>query len=373
MIRQLPAIDDVNEYLRTHGWIISGRWRSASVWSLQTFDVLVPASEHLTDTPQRLHELVQCVAAAEGRRPASVWRDMAASTLDTVSYRTMGEPGAPVALPLCAYTVGAVHELITVTAHAALLESPAAFVETGPDPVAILLAQSLVSPHEDAPGLDICLPSDTGRPDPLGRRTVVRLLHNATLACQTIDARVSVEHPDLQTISFAERRALAALAGPQQTTGFTLGFHWSWRAPRTDETVDIPPEASRKHARRTADEGKRPTGPAVGAVEGFVVSLSDDPASARWRITVRGHLEVDGATVGKRRPVTVDLGDATRYAAALAAHRDGLPVRASGALDRSRRTPEIDAATDGFTVLTPDSVTTERRQDSHGRRPADSE
>ncbi|RJO74859.1 hypothetical protein D5S18_15630 [Nocardia panacis] len=373
-MRQLPAIEDVNEYLREHGWIFTGTWRTAQVWSLRSFDVLVPASDTLGDTPRRLRELVQCIADAEERPSATVWRDLAAPGLDTISYLTAAEAG-PVALPLRAYTMHAVHELITLTAHAALNESSATAAEVEPDPVAALLAQSVTSPRVDVPGLDIGLPNDPCHPDPLGRRTAARLLRNATLLYRTTATleRDDGEHTESPDISSEERKALAALAGPGHTATFILEFHWSWRLPRRDERLEIPPEACMRHLHQAENDTEQLSARVAGVVEGLVVGLSDEPGNARWRVTIRGPLVIDGVTTGRPRLVTVRLGDADSYEAALTAHRSGRPVRVEGDVDRSRRVPEIDAATDSFTVFAPDSSSTERRQDTDGRRPIDPE
>jgi hypothetical protein len=121
LMRKKSALADVTAYLRGHGWTISGRWRNASVWSWQDFDVLVPPTDAVADATTRLRELVQCVADAEDRSPEAVWRDMTNPAADIVAYRTTGDPEL-VSLAAGTRTVLAVRALIVVCAREVLCD-----------------------------------------------------------------------------------------------------------------------------------------------------------------------------------------------------------------------------------------------------------
>jgi hypothetical protein len=141
--------------------------------------------------------------------------------------------------------------------------------------------------------------------------------------------------------------ALANLAGQDRTAPFELGFRWSRRAPLTDEELRFPTGAGERI--HTAGKRTEPSAEgAAGVVEGPVHRLSDDEHGERWRIGVRGVLQVDGKTIGRRRLVAVSLRSAEEYDAALVAHRDGHVVRARGVITSQRG---ITAADDGFTVI----------------------
>jgi len=347
---QTPRIGDVIDYLRAHGWAVTGEWRNASVWSWREFDVLVPPTDATADATVRLRELARCVADAEDRSPEAVRRDMATPAVDLISYRVRDAAG-PVTLPAGVRAVSAVRDLIAVCAHEVLGEPGHAPHDETSDVVRALLERSLLSVSDEVFGLDVSLPIEEGDPDPLGRRTALRVLRNSTAvlhAVRSSDAD-AFEQVFRQGISESVCDALADLAGGDRTSQFELGFRWSRRAPLVNEAVEFPRGAGQR-IRTTSRPAEQVAGTARGVVEGPVISLSDDEAGVRRRIKVRGVLEVDGVATGGQRQVTVWLGDARDYEAALAAHRDGRIVRAEGAVAGSHRTREITAADEGFTV-----------------------
>ncbi|WP_433656852.1 hypothetical protein ACQPW1_36215 [Nocardia sp. CA-128927] len=345
---RIPTIDGVVGYLRGHGWTITGQWRNASVWTWQDFDVLVPPSDVVADATTRLRELVQCVADAEGRSPAAIWRDMTAPAADVVAYRTSADPGS-ITLPAGARTILAVRDLITFCAQEAMDESGSMRHDIPGSTVSALLEGSLLTLSDGIPGLDIALPIDPDDPDPLGRQTALRLLRGSDAvrqAAYSSDAD-AFEQIFRQGISPAECEALAELAGPGETLAFELGFHWSWLMPRPEVSVQFPTGAGERIRRGGLRVDPAPL-PPVGVVEGPVISLSDDPGSDRWHIRVRGVLVVDGAPVGRTRLVNVSLGDSGNYEVAITAHRDGHTVRAAGTV--TGRPAGINVTAAGFTV-----------------------
>ncbi|MFI1913085.1 hypothetical protein [Nocardia sp. NPDC020380] len=349
-MRNTPAITDITGYLRVHGWVDSGRWRTATIWTRQDFDVLVPPSTSVADAGIRLRELVRCVADAEQRSPDAVWRDMSAPTADTVSYRAVRD-GDPITVALGAHTVLAVRDLVVACAHEVLGEPAPARRSPMPGPVHALLEQSLLALSNEL-ALEVSVPMTDGDPDSLGRRTTLRMQHIAAALRRIADSAESSAIEDIarQGVSDAECAALAELAGPEYDLPFELGFHWSWRAPREDTTVRYPAGAGRRIARASGSRAQRSRDGGPGAVQGDVIALSDDPGGARWRIKVRGNLELNGTAVDGIRTVAVALGDEQNYALALAAHRDGQTVRAEGTAAPHRRGTEITVTAGGFTT-----------------------
>ncbi len=344
-------IDRVIAYLAARGWTVSGHWRGADIWTRSEFDVLVPSTDSVGDVVPRLRELVSCVADSEGVPAELIWREIATPAVDVVSYRTHDALEA-LTLPTGVAALGAVSDLIAVSAGESLGDNRVGFRRGYPDEVRLLLDRSLLSLTEDTIGLEVWLPYDDD-PESLGRRTALRILHSCRTVLYAIDSDEvgAFERFSREGISEAVCRALADLAGPDRTAAFELGFRWSPLAPRDDASVHFPSGAGT----RIATAGRREetaSQDTSGVVEGLVTGLSDDAdGNNRWRIKVRGFLRADGDRDGERRQsVTVRLPTAEDYAAALAAHRDGRVVRASGVLVRKRRTVEIHSAEQGFTL-----------------------
>jgi hypothetical protein len=337
-----PKVEDVLDYLRAHGWAMTGRWRNATVWSLHEFDVLVPPTDAMADTPGRLRDLVQCVAEAEGRTPRTVGRDIVLPAVDIVSYRAR-DTAESVTLPTGIRSLRAARDLVVACAQE---------VVTGTSETAGgLLDRSFLSLSEEVFGVDIALPYEEGSPEPLGRRTALRVLRSSTVvlaAAGSSDAN-AFEQVFREGVSVDVCAALADLAGQNREAAFELGFRWSRRAPLKDEAVEFPTGAG-KRIRAAGKRIESPAEDAVGVVEGPVHSLSDDENGERWRIGVRGVLQVDGTVSGRRRLVPVWLRSAHDYDAALVAHRDGHVVRAQGVITSTRG---ITAADNGFTVIQP--------------------
>ncbi|WP_067654322.1 hypothetical protein [Nocardia harenae] len=315
-----PPIGDITGYLRATGWTCTGNWRGAEVWSRDEFDVLVPPAE-LPDTAARLRELTRCVADAERRTPAAVWRDLGRVRFDVIGYRGAASTES---VPAGLRAVQAVHDLL---AHAAQ--------ETLGADGAELLDRARIAPGDEVFGVDLALPADDG-----GRRTVLRLLRTCAAVRKAAD---SGSAPD--GVPEPICLAVADLAGAGRAGAFELTFRWSPLNPRPHEALTFPAGAgARIHAAATLAES------ATAVVAGPVTGLVDDEEGERRLIRVRGVLELDGTPVGRRRTVPVRLPADADYERALAAHRDGRSVRAEGAVTDGR-TRGIAAAPGGFTVL----------------------
>lgn len=321
-------VEDVLDYLRAHGWTPTGRWRNAAVWSLGEFDVLVPPTDTMADTPGRLRELVLCVADSEGRSPRSVGRDIALPAVDVVSFRTRD---TEISLPTGVRSLCATRDVVVSCAQ----EVAVGTTET----VDTLLDRSFLSLSDEVFGVDIAIPYA-----PLGRDTALQVLRGATAVLEAVDTAEQVARTGLSTTFLA---ALANLAGRGRRAPFELGFRWSRRAPLKDEELRFPSGAGERiHA--AAKRTEPSVGGAVGVVEGPVLKLSDNVRGERWRIGVRGLLQIDGEPVGRRRLVPVRLASADDYDAALVAHRERQTVRVRGVITSQRG---ITAADDGFTVI----------------------
>ncbi|MCZ9327260.1 hypothetical protein [Nocardia farcinica] len=332
----IPRIGDVVDYLRTSGWTITGRWRDGQVWSREEFDVLVPPADTLSDTPTRLRELARCVADAEGRSRAAVWRDLLGVGRDSFSYRALArEEAVPLTAGLRA--VNAVHLLVAQSARDVLGNGGRR------DAVRSLLERSSVAPGVDAPGLDITLPLTNGGPDPLGRRAVQHLSRGAAALLAAVsggDATPPVSH----TLGLA----LADLAGVRPAAPFSLSFRWSRRTPLPDGTIEFPADAGER-LRAAALRARRDDRARHGVVEGRVIRLGYDGGDGR-RVTVRGSLVVDDVPTG-HRVVTVRLADAADYHTALAAHRDERRVRVEGTVAGTGRARVLTARSGALRLL----------------------
>ncbi|MEG8183146.1 hypothetical protein GZH49_32295 [Nocardia terpenica] len=303
------------------------------------------------DAGIRLRELARCVADAEDRSLEAVWRDLSTPAVDTVSYRALHDT-ASITVAGGTHTVLAVRDLIVVCAQKALGEPAPTRRGTISGPIRTLLERSLLSLSDEPLVLEVALPMENGDPQSLARRTAMRMLRNATLVRRAAESSEVEVLEDLlrHRVSVDECIALAELAGPEYALPFELGFHWSWLAPEADETVEFPSGSGERIVHLSNKRVGQRTESGHGVVEGSVIGLSDDPDGARWRIKVRGTLEVDGILIDGLRTVAVSLDDDSTYAAALAAHRDRHTVRAAGAVSRHHRRNEIAVTAGGFTV-----------------------
>lgn len=368
MVRPAPAVADVVDYLRDHGWTVTGRWRAADVWSRAEYDVLVPPSDSLADTAIRLRELIRCVAEAEGLPERAIWRDITEPDLDIVTYRRADDTDPTVPLSDGARAVTALRDLVTHSAYAEVTDAPWRTPDAIPTRVRWLLRDTRLTPCTGPFGFEVAIPADHELS--LGRRTVARLWHTATAVRTAARSEDGFAVADLfrYDLSEAAGGALADLAGDGDDAAFALDFRWSRSAPRSDESVAFPAgigpalrdgfAAAEREPMIGAPVDPLPLVAAPppteeGAVEGTVIGLSDDEHGERWVVRIRGVLRVDGVATGRTRAVTVRLADARDYHVALAAHRGGKPVRAQGVVVDTGRAREITTAARGFTVLDP--------------------
>ncbi|MBF6213221.1 hypothetical protein IU433_24110 [Nocardia puris] len=340
---QVPRVRAVTAYLSAHGWTVTAGWRDAQVWSLREFDVLVPASDELADTPSRIRDLARCVADAEDRSPRAVWRDLGSPPADLLLFRARDDIDA-VPLPTGARTVGALRDLLLHCAREAADEAR-------PGDARALLDRARLSLSDRPFGVDVAVPH--AGPDSLGRRTALRVRHSSAAASAAArqDADPAAHLADL---SDAVCRALADLAGPD---GVSLGFRWVGTDSPPPDTVELPGGAGEVLRAEVRARGRRAEPvpdrerPVPGVVEGVVVGLADDAEGDRRRITVRGVLRYAGAPHARRRSVRVRLPGDEDYRVALDAHSAGRAVRAEGEVTGAGRARGIVTVPGGFTVI----------------------
>ncbi|MGW6427082.1 ATP-binding protein [Nocardia sp. NPDC055053] len=174
-----PVIADIVDYLRDHGWTVTGRWRAADIWSRDEYDVLVPPSDTLADTAIRLRELIRCVADAEGLPERAIWRDITEPDLDIVTYHRADDTDPAVLLSDGARALTALRDLVTHSAYAEVTDSPWRTPDSVPTRVRWLLRETRLTACTGPFGFEVAIPVD--HEQSLGRRTAARLLHSATV------------------------------------------------------------------------------------------------------------------------------------------------------------------------------------------------
>lgn len=343
----MPRIRDVTDYLRAHGWETTGRWRGGVVWTWHEFDVLVPPSDDLVDTPVRLRELLACVADAEGRSPNAVERDITMPAVDVVSYRIQDRTPGGVALPVGVRAMRAVRDLVAGCARDAADGRV-------PDAVGTLLNRTLLSPAADERfGVDVYLPVEADAARSLGRLTALQVLHSSTTVAGAANLPDDTVFAEIARQGVAEDVcfALTDLAGQDRRSSFELGFRWSRLGLAGHDAVTVEfPEGLGERVRAGGRRPHQTERPRSAVVEGPVTSLSDDANGDRWRIGIRGVLIVDRVPTGRHRVVPVLLDGPRTYDVALNAHREGSVVRAEGTTTRIGRRQGVDIGTGRFIV-----------------------
>ncbi|MGW8326779.1 hypothetical protein ACWGLE_02590 [Streptomyces sp. NPDC055897] len=253
---------DAARYLRTRGWVEGERVRYSMRWRLRLGDhehtVLLPAITELTDYPNRMADLLQDLAQAEGRTVLSVHADMVLTNVDTQEITT--RPNTPSGtIPLLEGTtaVARVKDLLLSAATAEVLDEPRLVLPRNkPRRAREFLSQALlgttkpgsyifsvqipVEAHpQSSPPSNVSRRADTAEL-PFGRRVSQRLYEAVHAAHKA--AVLSTESGDLTVFAEQARRgvsadlceSLAGLAG-EAGNGFTIAFGWSprWSVPHT--------------------------------------------------------------------------------------------------------------------------------------------
>jgi hypothetical protein len=354
-------VDDIMSYLAHRGWHRSDEtWRSASIWRHDRAEVLVPARDGLGDAAARVRDIVDTLAEVEGRGADTIARDIDWAQTDTQSYRLHTVGSMPGAVPLREQidALRAVQRLVG-SAGRVVAEGPRASFTGGPPRVVtnvldtVHLDASEQSPHE----LFVRIPAGPveGSVVPIGRE-VTRQVHEALTVLndtvrhfvveagvvafdQTVTAGVSAELCD----------AVSRLGGRDRENRFVVGFGWGHGLGPAlpTEPLDFPRGTGViLHEVATRLRGIDSAG--LATISGLVESLHGDPAAERWRLKIRGELLNERGERRTRR-VWVRLADRSEYDRAIAAHREGQAVEASGTL-RVRPRVEIEVEPGMFRI-----------------------
>lgn len=351
------TVIDIAGYLRDTGWERQPEtWRGAAIWSCSDgYDVLVPGRDGMGDGDLRVREIVTVLAEHEQRPGEDITRDIGETRVDTQWVRTFpdGQPSGVTGLRDGMTVLGGVLGAFRATARAVLEGPQLAFRGEATQAVGRFLASvQLGAPRPGSFVLPVRVPLDAvpsdGPGPPLGR-LVTAGLHNSVAVLNTA---VDADEPGVFDTAMAAGvsadlcESLAALGGAGRAP-FEIGFRWARAVPAEAPAGAYRFAADTVPAMTAAAARLRRVGrPDLATMTGLVEKLHQD----QLRIEVRG--ELAAGTVGrKRRVVWVHLPDRASYDAAIVAHRDSRPVRATGVLNGAKRPVELAADPDGFEVL----------------------
>ncbi|MEC3974100.1 hypothetical protein [Amycolatopsis sp. H20-H5] len=351
-----PGVAGITGYLRDNGWQRQPyHWRGAAIWSLGDGEVLVPARDGMGDGELRVREIVDVLAAVEQRSREEIVHDLTMPPADTQWFRVF-----PVGLPSGFATLrqglqvlqGVEGALRAVTRS--VVEGPRlSFRGEAPLAVERLLSQVQLGPaRAGSYVLPVRVPlGETADGDelPLGRKVT------AGLQAAVSALGEAPELPDVGDllaagISADLCKSLAELGGDEGQSAFEVRFRWAngSASPKPEATYRFP-EGAGAVIRTTAEQLRQLGEADTVTVTGLVRSLRQDLSrDDDWSIEVRGDLPAAG---GGRRTVWVRLPGRAAYEAAIAAQREGRPVRARGELAGRGRRTELVAGADGFEVL----------------------
>ncbi|MEO5875994.1 MAG: hypothetical protein ABIS86_18700 [Streptosporangiaceae bacterium] len=326
-------VADLSGYLAASGWVRqAGDWRGASVWVRDgDHELLVPARDGMGDGERRVREVLGVLAAVEGRSPDTIATDVGSPLTDVQWYRSTraDRDGLSGTLSLLEGAQGA----LTAAARAVLSGPRATFEGAPPKEVTALLARVRLAPPD---AVDDPLTLRIPLADPLARPALL-LLQDAALhvrdAVRSVSRTGELEvFDELVTAGVSANlcRALARFAGPYPGHAFELGFRWARDRPAAvpAATVAFGPEAW-PLLRQVGHRLRRLRFTGAASVTGRIGTLYDNGGADRFRVLVHGDVVMEHGT---RRSLWVRLSDSAGYDLALAAHRDGRPVRAEGTL-----------------------------------------
>lgn len=363
-------ITAVSTYLESAGWSRTDRsWHGGAIWTNGAEEVLVPPRDGMGDSAARLRELLHALAAAEERPVTEVTREIAYPLLDSAAFEGPVGPGPEgfIPLPSGLGALRGVHSMFTASALVVLSDSrfPADHAVSE-----LLAGVHLGSTAGRQFALTLLVPLDegsSGQPS-LGRRTLVQM-HSSALAVREAAGTgdpASFEEVAETGVTAEFCTALSSLAGDELQQPFTLGFRWARGvpAPFPDRRLAFPAgagEVIRAGAQRLDTDRSQVAAsapaPETGAVSivGRIETLQDTPGGTnRWRIKIRGALEVEGRRAA-RRSLWIRLTGQEQYDEALAAHQQHREVRIGGTWTEATRGARIQADPDGLQLVdTPD-------------------
>ncbi|MGR6915517.1 hypothetical protein ACU635_14840 [[Actinomadura] parvosata] len=336
------SVSDVSSYLAATGWVRQpDGWRGAAVWVHDgDHEILVPGSDDLADGPRRLREIFSLLSRVEGRSAEDIASDIGAPMADVQWYRAPIVPmNGQFGLVDAVTALNSAQTALSAAARAALSGPRPVFDGTTPKEVRDLLARVRIGPIvPSADLLTVRIPlqeEDSGDP-PLARRALT-LLQRATLLLREASAEVH-RSGDISVFDGMVRDgvsadlcvALARFAGPDPGTRFEVGFRWARALPSEvpARTVVFEP-GSGTLLRRVAHRLRRLHREGA-SVTGLIGALFDNGGEDRFRVHVRGQVSIGEGE--PRGSLWVRLPGEAAYDLAVDAHRNRIPVRATGTL-----------------------------------------
>lgn len=339
-------VADISSYLSATGWQrIPETWRDAAIWSSGQAEVLVPPNDDMGDADLRIRELLADLAVAEARDPVDIARDIRSPLVDTTAYRA-----SALSLPAGANVVDGLRRMVSTAARTVAEGPQRSFAGRPPAEVFGLLGLTRLATGR-APGFSVTLSVDLT--SEIGRAVVIQL-YDATSAVHE-----SIGQPDdtaldgvaAAGVSADFCAALGDLAGGTRHEPFELDFRWAHGIPSDLPARELAfPVGAGERVRRLSRRLRRLdlSGPAT--VVGRVEILRDRADGERWRARVRGELHTDRA-ISSPRGVWVRLPGQRLYDLAIAAHRDGRPVRVTGFREGAGARQDLAVPPDGLEIL----------------------
>jgi hypothetical protein len=353
-------VGDMASYLAAAGWQRRpDTWRGASIWDGPSgHEALVPARDGMDDAADRTWELLSVLTQAEGRPAEEIADDIASPEMDTQVFRTFPAevPAGYIGLAAGVRAVNGVRDVLDAAVRAEIEGPRAAYTGRRPTQVGAVLEQARLGPAK--PGsyvLMLRVPvSPPGQADlfdqaePLPRRALNRMhasihaIHTATTAVRQGGDYSGFDEAVELGVSADLCEGLSALGGVRRDRPFEIAFRWARAVPSDKKpgTIAFPENAAEvifqaaKQLRHLAEEGP-------AKITGLVEVLHDEPARGdRWRVRVRGELDLGERGTQLQRPVWVRL-DERGYNRAIRAHRQRQPVRATGRLQLVQRRAEL--------------------------------
>lgn len=342
-------------YIRTQGWLQDGSLPRLSLWKLaigaDQYKIALPTEPELRDYRYRVADLVEVIAASQGRAAFDVLVDLSTRDLDVQHIRLLtATPSGTAPLAAAARAYSAARDMllaaaVTVVSETRDLVHPA----RKPPGAKALVGRSLVGPSgAGSYVLSVQVPVLRATPQstraganavPSGR-SVSQLLYRAirTIHDEVVATEGNLVQPlALRVDDGVSANLCAALAGfggdANGEHGFEIRFAWaagdSFEEP-TEPVKFSPRDAARL---REAAEALRKYGLQTGVtIRGRITNMDRAPTRGPGIVTVEGVLE--NAPDAAFQHYRVELPEES-YLRAGVAHTGGLQVTIHGDLFRS--------------------------------------
>ncbi|WP_030902875.1 hypothetical protein [Streptomyces sp. NRRL F-5126] len=376
---------DVARYLHGRGWRESGRVRYSHRWERewggQRRRVLLPMDPGLADYTDRMADLLDGLAAAEGRTPAAVHQDLIRTGFD-VQYIRMFPRTPSGTIPVRAGVLAAMgaQDLLMAAACSAVSGEPRLVqprrkperarqivdsARFGPStPGSYILNLQLPLPDAESPQGHLFDEDPAWRldPEPLAR-TVTRRMHAAVAATLTAAEHTAGTDDVSPFAAGAEQgvsadlcEALAAIGGNDgrgsgPSHGFALSFVWSprWPAPAVAPPAAFSPRLVGV-VREAAQDLRRQEPELAVTIVGRTTKLKRAGDFGPGEVTIEARLlKENGDLSGQERQIHLRLRQED-YDRATDAHRERLDLKISGDLARRGTYLELTNVT-AFDVL----------------------